>query len=425
MAGNVPFQSTTISFLDANSKSILNGINMRLNDIDLKLAVLLEMFAARMNETNQSMLNCNDMNGGSSAGAASSAEQLNMAVTAANVAAAVSTLNNLAQVSNSSSSSMFAQMAAAAPAFTSAQHQHQNGHNILSGEPAPGKLQHNSFPIPQANSRPQSVDGVNGDPSPLSATTDVVSPSTSLHHHPMDNGEDEPVVEEEYDYEEDPDCMQASPSTQNPLKTENMSPTYGFKQSTTKKASNCSSAEHIFPNEVESKFPNGAVKRAAEKAARSFQSTQPKVFAWQILRESITDDELKNIQISLRTFHGETASHLLSRQLPKVSRIVESTMKYFKWNELPDEAQLAKAKILLSHLKNNAKVRNWTLREGRPNRSNNQNPDAIWKRYAALLGPNGLATMGLLTSDTNKSPQDSKSPINLMHSTLTDVFPSS
>uniref|UniRef100_A0A1I7TLI8 Homeobox domain-containing protein n=1 Tax=Caenorhabditis tropicalis TaxID=1561998 RepID=A0A1I7TLI8_9PELO len=104
-------------------------------------------------------------------------------------------------------------------------------------------------------------------------------------------------------------------------------------------------------------FPEGAVKRAAEKAARSFQSTQP-----------------------------------------KIRLVVEATMKYFKWNLLSTESQLSKAKLILSHLKNNAKVRNWTLREGRPNRVAPSTPpvnvDLVWKRYLSLLGPANFA--GLL-----------------------------
>uniref|UniRef100_A0A1I7XGC4 SCP domain-containing protein n=1 Tax=Heterorhabditis bacteriophora TaxID=37862 RepID=A0A1I7XGC4_HETBA len=157
--------------------------------------------------------------------------------------------------------------------------------------------------------------------------------------------------------------------------------------------------------------------------------------------------------------------------------VVEATMRYFKWDSLPEENQLTKAKLILSHLKNNAKVRNWTLREGRPNRiglsisgqlakvqntsfskswaittqeepifhsvndysvceyidnwfpqdelagqrrrtgtqyeikklpqfivtTAANNMDMMWKRYAALLGPGGLAAAGLLPSLTGQS----------------------
>ncbi len=55
-------------------------------------------------------------------------------------------------------------------------------------------------------------------------------------------------------------------------------------------------------------------------------------------------------------------------------------------------------------------MRNWTLREGRPNRSPN-NPEVLWKRYAAYLGPGGLAKAGLplpnqLPKISRRSPQE-------------------
>lgn len=37
-----------ISFIDADSKAMLNGLNLRLNEIDLKLSIVLELLATRL-----------------------------------------------------------------------------------------------------------------------------------------------------------------------------------------------------------------------------------------------------------------------------------------------------------------------------------------------------------------------------------------
>lgn len=47
------FQHTQISFLDSDSKAILNGINLRLNDIDLKLTYLFELLTSKFPDHNR------------------------------------------------------------------------------------------------------------------------------------------------------------------------------------------------------------------------------------------------------------------------------------------------------------------------------------------------------------------------------------
>ncbi|PAV68688.1 hypothetical protein WR25_00467 [Diploscapter pachys] len=41
-------QLPTISFVDADTKAALNSLNLRLNDIDLKLSIVLELLATRL-----------------------------------------------------------------------------------------------------------------------------------------------------------------------------------------------------------------------------------------------------------------------------------------------------------------------------------------------------------------------------------------
>uniref|UniRef100_A0A1I7XG60 Uncharacterized protein n=1 Tax=Heterorhabditis bacteriophora TaxID=37862 RepID=A0A1I7XG60_HETBA len=41
-------QLPPLSFIDADSKAILNTLNLRLNDIDLKLSIVLELLATRL-----------------------------------------------------------------------------------------------------------------------------------------------------------------------------------------------------------------------------------------------------------------------------------------------------------------------------------------------------------------------------------------
>jgi len=323
--------------MDASSTKILNGINARLGDIDFKLTVLMDMLGKSSSAGAPTSPHGIHQTAFSTADStANSGEQMNLLM-AANMAAAACTFNSLlpsVTALNPTQTSPLAPnalLAAAAMAAASANHNHQTPVNELPNSlnelvlarmlSACQQRQQRDTP-PSTSHTPNGEDNDNAEgneSSPLSEGSNSLEIRDSS-----------PCGEDLKNFANGDEAMNStdmgnSTPTESPINYSSKPPHVGSNNSTpngkrTFRQSSYPPVSAISPN-VESSFPNGAVKRAAEKAARSFQSTQPKVFAWQILRESIADDELKGIQISLRTFHGESAAHLLSRQLPKVIRM--------------------------------------------------------------------------------------------------------
>lgn len=266
--------SASISFLDADSKAILNGINLRLNDIDLKLSIVLELLATRLPAQLPTTSSPTE-NGTLFNSLSTTFGSTNLLHTLANASA------NLVSPSHTKfTDSLTARLLAACQDHVEITPGSKNVPSLLKTESTESMIWHSPSERPSPT-----VADLNGTFSVSMMAQASPTISTAVQNENVDGskscggsaeskeftddgeyGDDDDEIKDEYEdvYH---DSNANTPVT---LIKQGM----GLASPGVDEAS--TSTGGAVAN-VEGRFPEGAVKRAAEKAARSFQSTQPKV----------------------------------------------------------------------------------------------------------------------------------------------------